>query len=276
LVLLFFLTQLPAAPIAMAGNTALPLWEIGLGAAPITMPAYRGSKNQQYYIFPMPYLYYRGDFLRIDQEGIRGIFYTSDRLSIDFSGDGAVPSPTDKEGPRRGMPDIDPVIEVGPSINLIVHESPHALLRLRLPVRAAFASDFRSVYRAGWKVHPHLNADFPEALHGWDIGINIGPIFADRRYHAFYYDVKSRYATAFREPYRSDGGYSGASMMFTSSRRWENIWAGFFFRYDNLAGATFTDSPVVETHHSFMAGFAIAWIFFKSPVKIPPPRDDYY
>jgi hypothetical protein len=39
---------------------------------------------------------------------------------------------------------------------------------------------------------------------------------------------------------------------------------GGFIRYDNLSGAAFDDSPLLETRHSVMGGFAVAWIFKKS------------
>jgi len=48
------------------------------------------------------------------------------------------------------------------------------------------------------------------------------------------------------------------------SRRFEHVWMGGFVRYDNLSGATFEDSPLVENSHSVMGGFAVAWIFKKS------------
>jgi len=262
---------------AAAMEKELPLWELGIGAAPLTMPSYRGSKNQAFFPVPMPYIEYRGDFLRIDREGIRGLLYDTDRFRLDFSGDGALPAATDEDGPRRGMPDLDSVLEFGPSVNFIFHESPDARLQLRVPVRAAMAFDFSSLSHAGWKAHPHISVDFRKAVRGWNTGASIGPLFADRKYHAFYYDVKDRYAEPeFREAYQSGGGYSGTSLMVTASRRFEHAWAGLFVRYDNLDGAAFVDSPLVKTRHAFMAGFGIAYIFKTSETKVPATRDDFY
>ena len=254
----------------------LPLWEIGLGVAPITMPSYRGSNTQEIYPVPMPFLDYRGDFLRADREGIRGLIYDSDRVRVDLSGDGAIPSATDEDGPRRGMPDLDPLVEIGPSINIIFHETPRSRLRLRLPVRAAFATDFSSIYRAGWKFHPEITFDMYRAVRGWNVGGSFGPLFADADYHAYYYDVPREFATDFRESYRAGGGYSGTALMLTTSRRFGNTWMGLFVRYDNLSGAVFSDSPLVETKHAFMAGFGIAYIFWQSKTRVPSTRDDFY
>ncbi|MFO8111043.1 MAG: MipA/OmpV family protein [Desulfosalsimonadaceae bacterium] len=261
---------------AVGAEKELPLWEIGLGAAPLTMPSYRGSKNQEIYPILMPYIDYRGDFLRIDREGIRGLLYDSNRIRFELSGDGAIPSSTDNKGPRRGMPDLDPMLELGPSLNVMLYQSPRARLRVRLPVRAAMATDFSTISHEGWKFHPDINIEVDEALWGWDAGVAAGPLFADRDYHAFYYDVPERYAEpGFRKRYKASGGYSGTSLTFSASRRFEHIWAGLFFRYDNLSGAAFIDSPLVETRHSFMAGVGIAYVFWTSTSTVPATRNDF-
>jgi len=48
---------------------------------------------------------------------------------------------------------------------------------------------------------------------------------------------------------------------------------GGFIRYDNLSGAVFDDSPLVETRHSVMAGFAVAYILKKSSAIVPGRSD---
>ncbi|MFP3980011.1 MAG: MipA/OmpV family protein [Desulfobacterales bacterium] len=253
-------------PPAEAENRSkeLPLWELGLGAAPITMPAYRGSETQEFYMVPMPYVIYRGDFLKIDREGIRGLLYDSTRLRVDLSADGAIPAASEEGAVREGMPDLDPVGEFGPSVNYLLHEGASTRMRLRLPVRAVFASDFTFIDHVGWKAHPQLNIDMTEIFGQWNIGTVIGPIFADRSYHDYYYEVAPRYATASRPAYRPKGGYSGTSLLVSASRRFSGVWVGMFARYDNLSGAAFIDSPLVETRHSFMGGIGIAWMLGKS------------
>lgn len=271
---LFFVCTCLLPRAAAAGAGERPLWEAGIGLAPVVMSSYRGSENVQWYLLPMPYLDYRGDFLRVDREGIRGLLYDSVHVRVDLSGDGTIPAETDEEGPRRGMPDLDPVIEFGPSINLILHEGFDTRIRLRMPVRMVAATDFSSISHLGWKVHPHLEMDFREAICSWNAGVSIGPLFADRGVHEFYYEVKPRYETDFRNAYHADAGYSGTMARFTFSRRFENLWAGFFLRYDNLDGAAFIDSPLVETRHAFMAGFGFAVIFGRSKRTVPATWDD--
>lgn len=270
------LLVLTGNPAAAEPRTEVPLWEVGVGIAPITMPSYRGSQTQEWYPVPLPYVDYRGEFLRMDREGIRGLVYDSDRVRIDFSGDGAIPSASDDDGPRAGMPDLDPVGEVGPSINFIIEETFNRRIRLRMPVRWVVSTDFSSLSHVGWKLHPHLGMDFRAAVFGWNAGIAMGPLFADRGYHGYYYDVKPKYIESLRPAYKAGSGYSGTMMMLSSSRRFERVWAGFFLRYDNLDGASFIDSPLVETRHAFMAGAGIAYIFGTSDKTVPATRDDFY
>jgi hypothetical protein len=69
----------------------LPLWEAGLGFTGLSLPDYRGSDQQRFYVLPFPYLVYRGDFLRLDSNGLSGWLFHSDRVHLNLSADAAVP-----------------------------------------------------------------------------------------------------------------------------------------------------------------------------------------
>lgn len=241
-----------------------PLWELGVGVAPVTFPAYRGADEQVSYTFPIPYVVYRGERLRVDRGGARGMLWDSDNVEVDLSFDGAIPVDSTDDGPRAGMEELDPILEVGPSLKVGLADTDRGRLEFRLPVRAAIAIDDGSTRQEGWKVHPMLNYNAPGLVDGWDVGFNIGPKFASRDFHAYYYDVRAADVTADRPAYRASAGYSGLSMLVSASRRFERFWVGSFLRYDNLRGATFDDSPLVETDHAISVGVAISWIFWQS------------
>jgi len=140
--------------IAAAGARAgqQPLWEAGAGAAALSFPAYRGANERQSWLLPFPYIVYRGEFLQADERRIRGLFYETDRAEIDVSVNGSVPVDSGKNDARRGMPDLDATLEIGPGLNLRLMETGdrRTRLELRLPLRAVFASDFpMSGTRAG-------------------------------------------------------------------------------------------------------------------------------
>lgn len=265
----FGIILLLAVCLATGGRAAvardLPLWEVGAGVFPSTYPAYRGSDDQQYYLLPFPYLVYRGEFLRIDREGMRARLFDTDRVEINISVNGAIPVNSDDSDARSGMPDLDPTLEIGPSLNIVLaRPSDSDTLKLKLPVRSVIATDFGSTEQAGWIFNPHLNLDSRDVFGGWNAGLSVGPVFGNRKYHAYYYEVAPEYATPSRPAYSASGGYSGTLVVASLSRRFEHVWMGGFIRYDNLSGAAFDDSPLVETEHSVMGGFAVAWIFKKS------------
>jgi len=258
-----------AAVMAVQGTVGmcreLPLWEVGIGLFPSTFPAYRGADDQQYYLLPFPYVVYRGDYLRVDREGLRARLFDTDRVQINISANAAPPARSDDSDARDGMPDLDPAIELGPSLNvLLARLSPNHSLKLKFPVRSVIATDLGGTEQAGWIFNPHLKLESKNLFGGWETGISLGPLFGSKKYHAYYYAVDPQYATPSRPAYTASGGYSGTLVQASLSRRLDHFWMGGFLRYDNLSGTQFDDSPLFETRHSIMAGFAVAWIFTQS------------
>ena len=86
-----------------AAADSFPLWEAGAGVSLIQFPDYRGSDERQLYALPIPYFVYRGDFLKVDRQKIRGLFFTRDWAELDFSLSGSVPVKSSKNDARRGM-----------------------------------------------------------------------------------------------------------------------------------------------------------------------------
>lgn len=258
------------SPPTQAGQ--FPLWEAGAGVAAINFPDYRGSNERQSYLLPIPYLIYRGDFLKMEDQRVRGLFYRSDRAEIDVSINGSVPVKSKDNEARRGMPDLDPTLEIGPSLNFFLHRSSDkkAKLDLRLPLRAVIATDFSHVSDVGWIFQPNLNLDIKDPLgyNGWKLGLLAGPVFADRRYHQYIYGVDAAFATADRPAYTARGGYAGSQFVAALSKRYPSYWVGSFVKWDTLKGAVFEDSPLVKTKQYFTAGIAVSWIVGRSKTMV--------
>src|SRR5688572_25535210 len=174
---------------APARAEQLPLWEAGLGAAALSFPDYRGSNERQFWLLPFPYFVYRGEFLQADERRMRGLFFKTDRLEVDVSFNGSVPVDSSKNDARRGMPDLDATLEIGPALNVLLMQSDDRKTRveLRLPVRAVLASDFSYVRHVGWIFQPNFSADVRDPLGhaGWNLGFLAGPIFSDQRYNRY-------------------------------------------------------------------------------------------
>ena len=257
---------LGALPQAGASEAELPLWELGIGLSTLRFPDYRGADQYQSYLIPTPAIIYRGERLQMDDRGLRGLLFDSERVIMDISMDGAVPVDSSQNGAREGMPDLDAALEVGPSLKFILHrQGPHEA-RLNLPLRLVYTSDFRTIKARGSLFHPNLSFDHRNQ---WNFSTSIGPLYANRRYHDYYYGVDEAYATAERPAYQAGNGYSGLRTTVTFSRRFERFWWGAFFRYDNLKGAQFEDSPLLRRDHSWMGGTTLMWFFFQSAERVP-------
>lgn len=259
-----------APAVAVAGEEK-PKWEIGVGVAGLSFPAYRGSENRHDFAMPTPYFVYHGDFLKSDRHGVRGDLFDSDRVDLTLSFSISPPT-SSKDAPiRDGMPDLKPTMEFGPEMDFTLwrSESRASFVKLRLPLRAAFTieSSPRSI---GWIFAPDLNMDIGElpGLPDWNLGLVAGPIWATKRQHDFFYTVKPEYATATRPAYDATGGYSGTKFLVALSKRFDKTYVGFFARYDTLSGAAFENSPLTTKKSFFAAGFGMSWVLDESKTRV--------
>jgi outer membrane scaffolding protein for murein synthesis (MipA/OmpV family) len=218
-------------------------------------------------VLPIPVFAYRGEVLQIDREKLRGLLFRSERVELELSANGSVPVRSGDNPVREGMPDLDPVLELGPSLNIRLAQSPRHTLRLRLPVRAQIASDFHSIHGAGVVANPNLNLDV-RLDHGWRLGLVAGALFGDRRNHDYYYGVAPQYARAGRSAYEAPGGYSGAQVIAAVSRRFGPWFVAGFVKHDSIAGAAFVTSPLVERRNNVSAGLAFTWTFAQSATRV--------
>jgi outer membrane protein len=262
-----------AAPLWAAGAPAYaelrPEWEFGLGATGLTLPDYRGSDESRDYLLPFPYLIYRGERFRVDRQGIRGIFFESDRIELNLSLNATPPVDSDDNRARQGMPHLDPTLEIGPRVDvtLLSDRAEEWAVEFRVPLRAAIATDFSHTKGIGFVLSPHLSLTTRPVVAGvkWNLGAQAGPLFATREYHEYFYGVGPDVATPERPVFEASGGYSGAYPRF---------WVGAFARYDTLKGAVFEESPLVRRDSAFMAGIALAWVFAESSKKVEVDVDE--
>lgn len=248
-----------------------PLWELGAGMAAFSFPSYRGSDQTDNFLMPVPLFTYHGDFLKADRQGIRGSFFDSDRLDLTVSLALAPPVSSDDITARVGMPDLEGTFEIGPQMDVTFWRSENRarFVKLLLPLRAAITVQ-GSPKDIGWVFHPKLNMDITDipGMGGWNLGMLAGPLFGDKRQHAYYYSVAPQYATADRPAYEAKAGYAGMQYLVALSKRFPKYWVGGFVRYDNLSGATFEHSPLVRQKDYFAAGIAFTWVFGESSTRV--------
>jgi len=261
-----------------AGNAAevqKPLWELGIGMSALHFPDYRGSDESGIFAIPFPYVVYRGKIFKADEEGLRGALFDSERVELNVSLGASVPVNSDDNSARQGMPDLQPTVEFGPSLDFNLWRSGDRLLNLdvRLPVRVA-VTVLGGMENVGWETSPRIALDISNVawLKGWDLGLLAGPIFGTERRHDYFYSVNPRYATPDRPAFDAKAGYSGSQFVVSLSKRYSRFWLGAFARWDNLGGAVFVDSPLVMQENYFAAGVGVAWVLKESSISVPDVR----
>jgi MipA family protein len=272
--------QLDKATAAATQTTAQvqdkPLWEAGLGFTVLDFADYRGSDERSNYVLPVPYAIYRGKLLKVERDRVRGLFFEYERVTMQLSLGGSVPVNSSDNAARRGMPDLDPNIQIGPSLDFRLYRSTDGRVTadLRFPARTVIATDFRHTDNVGWVFTPQIRLDFYNTLAGrrWKTGLAAGPVFGDKRYHNYYYGVQPQYATSMRPAYTAESGYAGGQVTGSVSRRYQRMWIGAFVRWDSVSGAVFEDSPLVRQDNTLTVGLAVVWRL-KQSAKLVPSRD---
>lgn len=269
-VLLGLAVLVPATVAAQPRDEAL--WEAGAGFAALHLPDYRGASHERGYAFPLPYFVYRGDFLKADRDGVRGVLFDSERVDFNLSVGASLPVDSSQSEVREGMSNLRAALELGPSLEITLWRSDRsrAKVDLRLPLRGAVTieSDPRFI---GVQFFPHLNLDVKDVggIGGWNLGVLAGPVYTDRRYNRYFYAVSPHEATASRHAYDPGGGYGGLQFIVAMSRRFGRAWVGGYLRYDTLAGATYADSPLVTSHRYVAGGIGVSWVLAESSRRVP-------
>jgi outer membrane scaffolding protein for murein synthesis (MipA/OmpV family) len=162
------------------------------------------------------------------------------------------------------MPDLDLVIQLGPSLEVTLDggrfKPNHT--RLEFPVRAAIATDFGSAEHVGWIFEPRLTFETrrPEKT-GFAYLLSGGLRFATEDYNDYYYAVMPEFAAPGRQAFDSEGGYSGLFVDGIANWRTRDLIFFAFVRYQNLSGAEFENSPLVEQNDYVFVGAGMTWVF---------------
>ena len=252
-----------ADPQPLTSPLMKPLWEVGIFNFVSSIPDYRGADESKVYAFPLPYLIYRGKHLRATREGVRGIFFQNRSVETSISASGNPPVNKNNKA-RAGMPDLDAIGELGPSVKwFFLGRDPLDRLYLQVSARAAASLGFHPGPEMTYQgVASGLDAVYYNQNRFRDLGIRYrftaGLAFGDEGYHRYFYEVAPAYATPERPVYSAEAGYGGlslsASMQYDITR---NFSVGLYTRWDNVDGAVFADSPLVKQKDNYVIGAAL-------------------
>ncbi|MGS2723222.1 MipA/OmpV family protein [Porticoccus sp. GXU_MW_L64] len=250
--------------VAEDGKNTKPEWELGVGIGGQALPAYRGSDEYQLRLAPFPLVKYNGDFLKADDEGIRGEFFADNRFELNVSAELSLAQDDGDDSLRRGMPELLPTFELGP--DFVINLSGDTVREgwaLHLPVRTVVASDFSDIDYIGWVANPQIAFRQKRYIGNWDVVAQAGLLYGSERYHDYFYEVVPVFETASRQRFNARSGYSGSVVRIGLRQRVERLWMGGSLRFDYLGGAAFEDSPLVESKSALTFTFGVGWYLTK-------------
>lgn len=274
--LVFFIPTLASAE----EETAKPLWEFALAGYGLYGPAYPGSVETQGNFLPLPFPIYRGKFLRLGEDTekpIRGRLFQSDWLRLDLDMDLNFGSKSQDIEARTGMPDLDPLVEIGPELELKFTNQPsnRGNLYMALQGRAAVSFDGFSPSWRGMSFSPELRYVRNFEQHGKRLKLRLTPTFATSDYMKYYYQVDPLFADGQRPAYNASGGYLGTtlgvSLHLPVTPKFE-VRSGA--RLGFLQGARNENSPLFIDDTTSSVYVAFVYKFWASK-RTTTTRDDY-
>lgn len=250
---------------AVAHAEERPVFELGLGLGVISQNYYPGTKDTRTFAFPAIIPVYRGETLKSDEEGVRAELKKNSRFRLDLSLEFNLGVNSEDVTLREGMPDINNLLQIGPSLQYAFARYDDTRWLVRLPFRAVVGFG-EETEAAGFTFGPDVTYLREMQFLGdpWRLGLSLGPQFGSSEYHDQYYGVNGEFATATRPAYAADGGLSAYRFLLTFTSKTPRRITSWFFRAENLSGSVVEDSPLVETDSSFTVGVIYSFLVYKS------------
>lgn len=245
-----------------------PLWEIGIAAFGLSIPQYMGDEERYTLPLAAPYLIYRGEYLKADRDGIRGILLHKRHLSLDLGFSFDLPVSNDNEA-REGMPELYLTGQVGPRLNWQFDTQEDAPeVSLHLPVRYTIDTQGNAL---GWLVEPSLKIE-QDGLgreQRYFVRFDLGALFATEAYNDYYYSVEPQYATAERPVYDADGGLHSLFAKFNAGYRMsDDLTLRLYLVARTLSPGVIADSPLVKDELYVGGGIGFVWRLWQSKERV--------
>ena len=242
----------------------LPLWEVGVGGFGVSQQAYPGASEQVRRGLALPFLIYRGEYLRVDREtlGLRAV--NQPRYEVDIGFAGAFGSRAGDSEARRGMPELGTLVEFGPRLKLHLGSvNDDGRLRAEFALRGVFDLDdkFRN---KGASFEPRLVWE-QRGGGNWRYGASVGALFGNRKLADTFYSVAPADALPGRPAYSAESGLIAWRVGASASHEVTPDLRLFVFgRLDSVAGAANRASPLVQKTTGGSVGVGLAYTFARS------------
>ncbi len=248
-----------------------PLLEYGMFLGHGGLADYPASDEYRYRTLPFPYLNYHGDFLSSESEnGTRLRFVKDENFDLDLSFGGSFPTETNNNTARAGMPSLDWTLEIGPRLLYYIYRNPEAgNIRLGLPFRASFATDFQRSRQVGYLFSPTFQVDKYKFLNE---NLNFYLIITGNYFSEgeadFFYEVEPQYTTPDRASYDAKAGW--LSLDTSVSFKYEKDKKIFLLgaQYSDFSGSANRGSPLHRTDSSLSYFVGVGLLFYESEEKV--------
>jgi len=258
----------PASPPPGPVRNELPLWELGVFGVGISQLAYPGADQQVRRGLVLPYVVYRGEVLRADDDGAGLRAVRTDNFELDVSVSGRFGAGSKALQAREGMRRLGTLVEFGPVGRWFLNgRTARDRLTFEMPVRGVFDAGDRLRHQ-GLIVEPELGLERRARPGQWGYSISASALLGDRRLASTFYAVAPGEALPDRPAYEARSGLVawrlGGSLMRELTPDLRVI---AFGRLESVAGAANRASPLVRQTTGYTYGIGLAYVFSRSTAR---------
>lgn len=261
-------------------NEAPALWELRFAGFGRYAPVYPGADESDLTVLPIPIPVYRGSFLsfgeNLDQVA-RGDITETRRMRVGLDLDFTFGESSENIAVRRGMPDLDFMIELGPELELRLSDRTpeQGEFFMAMQLRAAISLDGLSTSSRGYALSPELEYRRDQAFGGDNVlSLRFRPTWASDAYMDYYYEVEPRFATAFRAAFDANSGYLGSRLTAALTRQInEKLILGISASWYLNHGAENETSPLFRSNSGASIQVALVRTLAESQRRAKPKTD---
>jgi outer membrane protein len=248
-----------------------PKYEFGGGAIGAYLPDYPGAKNNTFRFLPFPYFIYRGDVVRVDDEGSRAKILASKDYEFGLSFSFTFPVDSEDNPSRINMPNLDAVMGLGPQIILRPYKDKKQKLIVNFALRAATSIDHDWVIKnQGWIAASRLRYwRYLTEAKKTILALGLGAELGSKKFNNYYYTVNNDFATPSRPAFEAQAGLVetniSLSLIHSVSQKLSFFGGAFVSDFSNAANRT---SPLLEAQTNTGTLLGFFWLFYESDKKV--------
>ena len=247
------------------------LFDFGAMIGHGSLADYPASDEYRYFTVPFPYVSYRGELLQSDdQDGTRFRLIDGDNLHFDISFGGSFPTDPKKNLARKDMPALDWTLEIGPRLLYYLYRSKEfGKIRLGIPLRSSFSTDFVTTKQVGYLFAPTLQIDkYNFLMNNMTLYFTATVNYLNEGLADYFYEIDGAYQTPERNAYNAKSGYLGWESYVATKHEANGKIVLFGLRYSDFNGSVNSDSYLHRTDSNWSYFIGLGWLLFESEQRV--------